>query len=178
MAEKTTVARPYARAVFEIARDSDALSSWSEFLERASFVVSDSRIHELIGDPAISRHDLAELLIELCGDAAGEQGANFIKLLAENGRVAFLPEIASEFEDLKAQAENIVDVTITSAVPLDDDQRGRFASSLRQRLGRDVRLHVETDGSLIGGAVIRAGDLVIDGSVRGRLQRLSGAVTH
>ncbi|MEJ2515472.1 MAG: F0F1 ATP synthase subunit delta [Gammaproteobacteria bacterium] len=178
MAEKTTVARPYARAVFEIARDSDTLSAWSDFLERAKLVVADERIHELIGNPAISRHDLGDLLIELCGDAAGEQGANFIKLLAENGRVAYVPEIAAEFEELKAEAENVVDVTITSAVPLDDDQRGRFAASLRQRLGRDVRLHLETDSSLIGGAVVRAGDLVIDGSVRGRLQRLSGAVTH
>ena len=178
MAEKTTVARPYARAVFEIARDSDAFGNWSEFLERAAAVVSDPRVKALIGNPAVTRHDLAELLVEVAGDGAGEQGANFLRLLAENGRVAWIPEIASEFEALRAEAENIVDVTVTSAAPLDEEQRSRFATSLRSKLGREVRLHCDTDSSLLGGAIIRAGDLVIDGSLLGRLQRLAGVVTH
>jgi F-type H+-transporting ATPase subunit delta len=178
MAEKMTVARPYARAVFEIARDDDALAAWSEFLERGSLAVADDRIQALIGNPAVTRAELADLFIELCGDSAGANGANFIRLLADNGRVAWLPEIAAEYELLRAEAENIVDVQLTSAVELDEAQRDSFASSLRKRLGRDVRLHCDTDAKLLGGAIIRAGDLVIDGSLFGRLERLAGAVTH
>lgn len=178
MAEKTTVARPYARAVFEIARDADAFGAWSEFLGRAAKVVGDPRVAELIGNPAVTRADLAELIIEVAGDAAGREGSNFIRLVAENDRVAWIPEIAAEFEALRAEAENVVDVTVTSAVALDEEQRSRFATSLKSRLGREVRLHCDTDASLLGGAIIRAGDLVIDGSLLGRLQRLAGAVTH
>ncbi len=178
MAEKMTVARPYARAVFEIARDSDAMPAWSEFLERGRLAAEDERIQALIGNPAVSRDELAELFIELCGDAAGGNGENFLKLLADNGRMAWLPEIATEYERLRAEAENIVDVQLTSAVELDAAQRDSFAASLRKRLGRDVRLHCDTDAKLLGGAIIRAGDLVIDGSLFGRLERLAGAVTH
>jgi F-type H+-transporting ATPase subunit delta len=178
MAEKKTVARPYARAVFEIAREDRALAGWSEFLERGSVAASDTRVEALIGNPAVTRDALAELFIELCGDSAGAHGANFLRLLAANGRVAWLPEIAAEYELLRAEAENIVDVQLTSAVELDEQQRDSFVASLRKRLGRDVRLHCETDAKLLGGAIIRAGDLVIDGSLVGRLERLAGAVTH
>ena len=178
MAEKMTVARPYARAVFEIARESDALAGWSEFLGRGGLAAADERIQALIGNPAVSREALAELFSELCGSSAGKHGVNFLKLLADNGRMAWLPEIAAEYELLRAEAENIVDVQLTSAVELDADQRDSFAASLRKRLGRDVRLHCDTDASLLGGAIIRAGDLVIDGSLFGRLERLAGAVTH
>jgi F-type H+-transporting ATPase subunit delta len=178
MAEKRTVARPYARAVFEIARDENALAAWSAFLERGSVAAADKRVQALIGNPAVTREALAELFIGLCGDAAGAHGANFLRLLAANGRVSWLPEIAVEYELLRAEAENIVDVQLTSAVELDAAQRDNFAASLRKRLGRDVRLHCETDAKLLGGAIIRAGDLVIDGSLVGRLERLAGAVTH
>lgn len=178
MAEKMTVARPYARAVFEIARESDALAGWSEFLERGSLAVADERIQALIGNPAVTREALAELFIELCGDAAGEHGTNFLKVLANNGRMAWLPEIAAEYELLRAEAENIVDVQLTSAVALDEGQRESFVASLTKRLGREVRLHCDTDEKLLGGAIIRAGDLVIDGSLFGRLERLAGAVTN
>jgi F-type H+-transporting ATPase subunit delta len=178
MAEKMTVARPYARAVFEIARESDNLAGWSEFLARGSQAAADERVQGLIGNPAVTRKALAGLFTEIAGDAAGEPGANFLKLLAENGRMAWLPEIAAEYELLRAEAENIVDVQLTSAVELDETQREDFSRSLRKRLGRDVRLHCDTDATLLGGAVIRAGDLVIDGSLLGRLERLAGAVTH
>lgn len=178
MAEKTTVARPYARAVFEIAREQGALADWSAFLERGSLAAADKRVQALVNNPAVTREALAGLFIEICGDSAGTDGASFLKLLAHNGRMAWLPEIAAEYELLRAEAENIVDVQVTSAVALDAAQRESFAASLRKRLGRDVRLHCDTDDTLLGGAVIRAGDLVIDGSLFGRLQRLAGAVTH
>jgi F-type H+-transporting ATPase subunit delta len=178
MAEKMTVARPYARAVFEIAREDDSLAGWSEVLQRGSAAVADVRIQALIGNPAVSRRTLAELFIELCGDAAGDSGPNFLRLLADNGRMAWLPEIAAEYELRRAEAENVVDVQLTSAVELDEAQRENFAASLRKRLGRQVRLHCDTDAKLLGGAIVRAGDLVIDGSLFGRLERLAGAVTH
>jgi len=178
MAEKMTVARPYARAAFEIAQQEGALPGWSEFLERGALSAGDERIQALIGNPAVTREELTQLFIELSGDAVGAHGPTFLKLLAENGRMAWLPEIAAEYEVLRAEAENVVDVQLTSAVPLDAAQRERFAASLKQRLDRDVRLHCDTDEKLLGGAVIRAGDLVIDGSLSGRLERLAGAVTH
>ncbi|MGD9386620.1 MAG: F0F1 ATP synthase subunit delta [Gammaproteobacteria bacterium] len=178
MAEKMTVARPYARAVFEIAREADALAAWSELLGRGAVAAADERVHELIGNPAVTREALAELFIELCGEGAGAHGSSFIRVLAENGRLAWLPEIAAEFEALRAEAENVVDVQVTSAVELDEAERAGFATALKKRLGREVRLHCDTDAKLLGGAIIRAGDLVIDGSLSGRLERLAGAVTH
>jgi len=178
MAEKMTVARPYARAAFEVARDDKALAEWSDFLQRARLVAEDERIKALTGNPAVTREQLAGLFIEICGASAGGHGENFLRLLAENGRMDWLPEIATEFESLRAEAENVVDVQLTSAVELDADQRESFAAALKKRLGRDVRLHCDTDEKLLGGAVIRAGDLVIDGSLSGRLERLAGAVTH
>lgn len=178
MAEKMTVARPYARAAFEVARDDKALAEWSEFLRRGCLVAEDERIQALTGNPAVTRKELAELFIELCGASAGAHGENFLRLLAENGRMDWLPEIAAHFETLRAEAENVVDVQLTSAVELDAGQRENFAAALKKRLGRDVRLHCDTDEKLLGGAVIRAGDLVIDGSLSGRLERLTGAVTH
>ena len=105
-------------------------------------------------------------------------GQNFIGLLADNDRLAYLPEIAMEFEHLRAEAEKIVDVDVTSAIALDEPQQQKIAAAMRERLGRNVRLHCEIDESLLGGAVVRAGDLVIDGSLRGRLDRLAGALTH
>ncbi len=178
MAEKMTVARPYARAVFEIAKEADALAAWSGFLGRGAIAAVDGRVEALFGNPAVTREALAALFIELCGEGVGPNGASFLKLLAENDRMAWLPEIATEFEALRAEAEHVVDVQVTSAVELDAAQRESFATSLKKRLGRDVRLHCDTDAKLLGGAIIRAGDLVIDGSLSGRLERLAGAVTH
>lgn len=178
MAEKMTVARPYARAVLEIATDENAMAGWSEFLGRGSAAAADKHVQALIGNPAVSREALGELFIEICGDSAGRAGVNFLKLLAENGRMAWLPEIAAEYEKLRAEAENVIDVQLTSAVELADSQRDSFAAALRKRLGRNVRLHCDTDETLLGGVVIRAGDLVIDGSLLGRLDRLAGAITH
>jgi len=178
MAEKMTIARPYAKAVFEIAKESDALAGWSDFLGRGAIAAADERVEALFGNPAVTSPALAELFIELCGESVGSHGASFLKLLAENDRMAWLPEIAAEFELLRAEAENVVDVQVTSAVALDAAQQEGFATSLKKRLGRDVRLHCDTDAKLLGGAIIRAGDLVIDGSLSGRLERLAGAVTH
>lgn len=178
MAENSTVARPYARAIFELAQESDSFPAWSAFLERAATIVMDERVAGLIDSPKLSRSDLAELMIDLAGDGAGDEGHNLIRLLAENDRLAVLPEITAEYAVLRDAAENVVDVEIISAVALTDEEKQGYAAAMRKRLGRDVRLECRVDESLLGGAIIRAGDLVIDGSVSGSLQQLASAVSH
>ena len=178
MAENSTVARPYAKAAHAIAEERDAADAWSTLLEIGATAVEDEGFRRLLASPDTTQKELADLLIGICGERADELGRNFFHVLAENGRLGFLPDIRAEFERLRAETENIVDVEISSAVPLSDDQRNRYAASLTKKLGKTVRLHCEIDESLLGGAVIRAGDLVIDGSLRGRLDRLASAVKH
>jgi len=178
MAEKITVARPYAKAVFEIAQEHVALPAWSEFLTIAAHSVSDPEFAVLLGNPRVPKERLVALLVEISDESAGPMASNLLQLLAENGRLAYLPEIAFEFERLRAEAESVVEVQVASAVALSEDQRQSIADSMRKRLGKDVRLQCDIDASLLGGAIIRAGDLVIDGSLKGRLERLVIAVTH
>lgn len=178
MAEKSTVARPYAKAVHELAAEKGDADAWSGLLEVAAKAAADPGFQDLLNDPKVSESDLADLILGICGDRAHELGRNFLRVVAENDRLAWLPEIQVEYERLRAEAENVVDVEISSAVPLSDGQREAYAASLRQKLGKTVRLHCGTDETLLGGAIIRAGDLVIDGSLRGRLERLAGAVKH
>lgn len=173
MADKITVARPYARAAFEEAQAHKVLGPWSDSLQRAAAVVKDPRVQNLLGNPAVTNAELAQFVIDLAGPGLDEQGRNFVQTLAENRRLAYLPEISTLFDELKDEAEGVVDVTVTSAAPLADGQRDSLASALQRRLKRQVRLHCETDPSLLGGAVLRAGDLVIDGSVRSRLNRIA-----
>jgi F-type H+-transporting ATPase subunit delta len=177
MADKTTIARPYAKAAFEEARATKALAPWSEALKIGAQVVQDPRVQQLLGNPAVTNADLAKLVNDLAGTQLDELGRNFVQTLAENRRLAYLPEISTLFDELKDEAEGVVDVTVTSASPLENGQREALSTALAHRLKRQVRLHCETDASLIGGAVLRAGDLVIDGSVRSRLDRIAYELT-
>ena len=177
MADKTTVARPYAKAAFEEAKAGNHLGPWSETLRTASIVVQDPRVQRLLGNPAVSNAELAKLVGDLAGPQLDGQGRNFVQTLAENRRLAYLPEISSLFDELKDEAEGVIDVTVTSAAPLEAGQREALTSALQRRLKRQIRLHCETDPSLLGGAVLRAGDLVIDGSVRSRLNRIAYELT-
>ncbi|HEX5459389.1 MAG TPA: F0F1 ATP synthase subunit delta [Steroidobacteraceae bacterium] len=177
MADKSTVARPYAKAAFEEARDRKRLGPWSEALRRAAAVIGDPRVRSLLGNPRVTPAELADLVIEIAGPQLGEEGGNFIRTLADNRRLAFLPEISALFDELKSVAEGVIDVTVTSAAPLDDAQRGNLTAALERRLGRSVRLQCATDPTLIGGAVLRAGDLLIDGSLRARLERIAYDLT-
>jgi len=178
MAEKVTIARPYARAAFAHAREKGSFPRWSEFLANASAVVADERVERLLLDPRVTPAELAGLISDVCGGTLDEHTSNFLNTLAQNRRLGLLPEIATIFEALRAEVENVADVHVTSAAPLDDAQRERLTSALRKRLKRDVRLHCKVDASLIGGAVVRAGDFVIDGSLKARLQRLAAQMTH
>jgi F-type H+-transporting ATPase subunit delta len=177
MADKITIARPYAKAAFREARGDGKLASWSESLQTAATVVQDPRVQNLLGNPAVRNGDLAKLIIDLAGSKLDEHGRNFVQTLAENRRLAYLPEVSTLFNELKDEAEGVVDVTVTSATPLENGQRDALSLALQRRLNRQIRLHCATDPSLIGGAILQAGDLVIDGSVRTRLDRIAYELT-
>lgn len=185
MADNHTIARPYAEAAFERARETGALDAWSDALRLGGELMADGRAAAFLGNPRLSDAERLEFLTGLFRDAGGKDcifaggdadGANFIKLLLEYERVPALPEMAELFEQMKAAIENTVDVTVTTATALSDVQKQALVAALKKRLGREVRLGVEVDETLIGGAVIRAGDIVIDGSLRSRLDRLSNAL--
>src|SRR5687768_16321793 len=177
MADRTTIARPYARAAFEEARGDKRLGPWADALNVASTVVQDPRVLRLLDHPLVTPDQLAKLFIEIAGPGLDQDGQNFVNTLAENRRLGYLPEIAQIFNELKDAEEGIVDVTVTSAAPLDHQQQLTLTEALAKKLKRQVRLHCETDPALIGGAVLRAGDLVIDGSLRSRLNRIATELT-
>jgi len=183
MADNITVARPYAQALFELANDAGALGPWSESLTIAGQLLADKALVEYLGNPEFNDEQRLDFLTGLFANAgapvlSGEDkhGTNFVKLLLENRRVAVMPEISTHFEALKAKVENSVDATVTSATKLSDKQVDEIATALKARLGCDVRIETEIDENLIGGAVIRAGDVVIDGSLRARLEGLATAL--
>jgi len=173
MAEAVTIARPYAVAVFRLAKEKNALAKWSEMLGLASAVAADAQMHALIEDPKLASADLERLFISICGDRLDVSGINLIKLLVEYDRLALLPEIASIYEDLKAQDEGTLDAEITAATKLDDKQVKTLVSQLQVKFGKKVEAHVKVDPEIIGGIKIVVGDTVIDASVRGRLQELA-----
>ena len=185
MADTNTVARPYAQAIFEVAQENNALDELSESLAVAKDLLADGQALAFLARPSLNDQERLEFLQALFARAVGEKsvfsgasrhGTNFLKLLLENGRVVALPAIADQFEALKARVENSVDAVISSASPLSQQQQKELAMSLSKRLGRDVRVSTEIDENLIGGAVIRAGDVVIDGSLRSRLEGLANAL--
>jgi F-type H+-transporting ATPase subunit delta len=178
MADRATVARPYARAAFAHAHASFELPAWSKLLGAAAATAADARVARLIGNPHVTGEQLVALLTEVAGEAGGNEGRNFLRTLAENRRLALLPEIAAQFEVLRAEIENVVDVEVIAAQAIAAPQQKRLAEALKRRLGRDVRMHTRIDETLIGGAIVRAGDLVIDGSLKGRLARLGSALTN
>ena len=176
MSELSTLARPYADAVFRMAQGENDLAGWSSRVATLAVIVSDAQVARLIADPAVSADRVAGLIIDVAGTSLGERGANFVKVLAENGRLTVLPEISVQFESLKANAESTVEATITSAQELTQTQIDELVTGLKARFNRAVTVQVAVDAELIGGAVIAIGDQVIDGSVKGHLQRMSFAL--
>ena len=186
MADNHTIARPYAEAAFELAREAQSLDAWAEALRLACELTADGRVAKFLANPRLEDEQRLAFLTNLFASAAGDdsvlagrdrQGTNFLKLLLEYERVAVLPEIAEHFDALKDAIENTVEVTVTSATELSAAQKQAIVSALKARLGREVQLETLLDETLIGGAVIRAGDVVIDGSLRSRLTGLSNALT-
>ena len=183
MADNNTVARPYAQAVFDIAKESSDLGEWSDSLAIAGQLLADHELVEYLGNPGFSNEQRLEFMTGLFKQAGAtllaggnDKGTNFLKLLLENRRVAVLPEIAEHYEAQKAKIQNTVDAVVTSATELSKSQVDDIAQALKQRLGCDVNIETEIDENLIGGAVIRAGDVVIDGSLRARLEGLATAL--
>ena len=185
MADNNTIARPYAQAAFQVAVEAGALGELSESLNTAKAVLADGQVDAFLRNPALDDDKRLRFLNGLFERAAGpssvfagsnEHGQNFLKLLLEYGRVSVLPEIADHFDALKAEVENTVDVTVTSAAPLSAPQQAEIEAALKARLGRQIKLETELDENLIGGAIIRAGDVVIDGSLRSRLEGLANAL--
>lgn len=173
MAEKATIARPYARAAFGHAHSRGRLAAWSGLLGVAAAVTADARVKALLQNPTVSADRVVDLMAGIAGDLADEEGRNFLRVLAANRRLALLPQIIEQFEKLRSEVENTLDVHVTTAYALDDAQRARLSASLGRRFGREIRLHETVDATLVGGAVVRAGDLVIDGSLKGRLEQLA-----
>lgn len=172
MAELTTVARPYAKAAFEFAHGEGQLAAWSSMLALAAAVVDDAAFKQYIARPTLSADQQADAVLKVCGDRFDTAGKNFISNLAANKRLGALPAISALFDALRADAEGAVDVEVTTAYALDDAQTQALAQILTQKLSRQVSVTSSVDASLIGGAVIRAGDTVIDASVRGKLGKL------
>ena len=181
MAERVTVARPYAKAAFEHARERAAFAQWSKLLGTAAAVVADPGVEKLLASPLVTPQQLVDLLAEIAGNDNGgkldEESRNFLQTLAHNRRLGLLPEIAAGYETLRAQVENIADVQVISAFPLEAKHRERLAAALQKRLRCEIRLNCEVDPQLIGGAVVRSGDMVIDGSLRARLERLAAEIS-
>ncbi|MCP5143617.1 MAG: F0F1 ATP synthase subunit delta [Gammaproteobacteria bacterium] len=177
MQERTTVGRPYAQAAFDIAREQQQVAQWSQMLAVAAVALQDQTLRSLVHDPRITAAQLYEIIDTVAGGQLSTGQQNFLKLLIEAERVEYLPEIAAVFQRLRDDAENRVTVDVVSAFDLSDEERTRIRDMLHQRVGRAVELECSTDKSLIGGAVIRINDTVIDLSVRGKLQALASGLS-
>lgn len=172
MAEKSTIARPYAQAAFGLAKENNDLARWSDMLGFAAVAVTDDAMQIYVNNPKVDQETLSRLMIEVCGDQLNDLGKNFIKVLVANKRLNVLPEIVVLYNQFRADAEKTVEAEVISAFPLTDAQQDSLITGLKKRLGREVNLVSKVDENLLGGAIVRAGDLVIDGSVSGQLSKL------
>jgi F-type H+-transporting ATPase subunit delta len=178
MAESLTIARPYAQAVFLFADQHHTLKDWSGMLELLAAIAADPAMAEMIDNPQLTETQITDLFISIGGDRINEKCHNFIRLLAENGRLHLLPDIAALFEIKRREAEHTIKAELVTAYPASESQKDAVIAALKKRLERDIELECSTDPGLLGGAIIRAGDLVIDGTIRGKLERLGNALTH
>ena len=178
MSELTTAARPYARAVFETAQESGELADWSDALSLLGAVVSNKEVGQLLSNPNMAKQAGADALISLCDSKLNKKAENLVIMLSENNRLLLLPEVSAIFETLKDEAEGSVEARVATAKALTKAEEEAIAKALKKRLGRDVKLNVSVDESLLGGAIIHAGDLVIDGSLQGRLKKMTSVMMN
>ncbi len=176
MAERLTLARPYARAAFEVAVSEGKLQTWMEAMNQLAALAATPELQELLVSPTLGSTHKAALLTDILGELPDSSLGRFVAVLAENKRLLLMPEIRELFQLMKAQQENAVDVAITTAFPMNDEVLQQLGTALSDRLGRQVKIASSVDRGLLGGALIRAGDTVIDGSVRGRLDKLAKAM--
>ncbi len=173
MLEKATIARPYAEAAFDQALEEGKLADWSAMLNLLKAVISDKNMHAVIHNPQLSSEQLYQFIIDICGDVLSQTGKNFVKILVDAERIGLAAQIFSLFEQKKAAAEGISEVDVIAAYPMDDAQVNNISDVISKRLGKKVDIKTSEDKNLIGGVVIRAGDSVIDASLRGRLKELN-----
>jgi F-type H+-transporting ATPase subunit delta len=178
MSQALTLARPYARAAFSLARDAGALAGWSDALGFAARVAADPQVASLLGNPKLTTANAVELLSPPTVAIDADTFARFIGLLADNRRLSLMPEIAGLFDELRFEAERVVKARVTSATALPAGELETIKAALKKRFGREVDIETAVDEDLIGGAVIDAGDVVIDGSLRGKLGRLRAALSN
>lgn len=176
MAEAITIARPYASAVFAIANEKGELKAWSELLAVLAQCVAVPNMQSVISSPSVSDEQVVGLLADIAGELMSDDARNFLSLLAENNRLQLLEHIAVMYEELRAEAEQVIAADVATARALTPEQEKSISAALKKRLGRNVTLNSNVDESLLGGAIIRAGDLVIDGSALGKLNRLANAI--
>lgn len=176
MSAQSNIARPYAEALFELAQEEKDLAGWADQLQLLATVASDASVIGLTRNPHVSAAQLAQLIIDVCGENLNEGGKNLVQLLARNGRVTAMADIAQAYLAHKAESEKVVAANMITATPINESQQKQFVEALQSKLGRSVNLEFEVDQTLIGGAVIRAGDWVVDGSVKAQLEQLAGAL--
>ena len=176
MAERTTVARPYADAAFEIAREGNALSRWSEMLTFAEAIATDPQMIDALSNPKLDAGARTSLFLSIAGDRLSEDMRGFVRVLIEADRIELLPEIRVLFESLRNEAEGVAKAVIETALPLSDAQLAEITGALSKRFGKKIEASTSINPSLIGGARIAVGDTVIDGSVRGKLEQMKQAL--
>ena len=173
-----TAARPYAQAVFELARDAGDYLPWSNMLDLLGQVVKDAQMQPLLRNPTIKKTVLAGLIQDVCGDNLTVQGRTFVKVLANGGRLTLVPQIVRLFEQQRTEAGGVTEVEVISAFPLDDREKQKISTTMAKRLGKQITITARIDKNLIGGVVIRAGDAVIDASITGRLRQLGNLLAE
>ena len=172
MLENSTIARPYATAVFELAQETGRVQEWSATLELLGMLAADSAMRQLMTNPKVSRDQLRDLVFDVCGDGLDGPGRNLARLLVQGDRLQYAQNIKTQYEQMRAAADGKVDVEVVTPYSLDEQQQAGIAESISERLGKQVNIKTSVDEALIGGAVIRAGDSIIDASLRGRLIEL------
>ncbi|HCT98853.1 MAG TPA: F0F1 ATP synthase subunit delta [Methylococcaceae bacterium] len=173
MNEIATLARPYAVAVFKRAKETNSSKQWSKKLSFLAMVLGDNKLAGMIDDPKVGKSNLLALLLDICADQLDQEGINFLTLLIENNKLSLIPAIAALFETYKAEDEGFIDIDVTTAYAFSKEAKQDFNAALEKSFGKKVNMKVAVDSSLIGGVLVRAGDQVIDGSVRGQLQQLA-----
>jgi F-type H+-transporting ATPase subunit delta len=176
MAEVATLARPYANALFDVAKSAGELDRWSRMLGLLSATAQDDKVQRMLQGPDMAEAAKAFRLVELCGDELNDKARKFVQVLAGNKRLPLLTEITIQFETLSALEQRSLDVVVISAYPLSADEELTLKASLRVRFDKEISMTSEVDPKLIGGAIIRAGDTVIDGSLRGKLDKLAETI--
>jgi F-type H+-transporting ATPase subunit delta len=173
MSDFTTAARPYANAVYDIAHQGSALESWGDALANLAAVITDAQMNRLLDDPELGKKQKGELVNQVLGDKLTDKQQNLVKLMADNGRLKLMPDVLAQFEAARAKAENKLEAQVISAFELSAQQTNELVNTLKNKLGCDITLTTTIDESLIGGVIIKAGDTIIDASMKSQLDSLA-----